>query len=405
MILKPFRPCIYKENLKELTAPPFDGITPEQEKELKRNPHNITNLTLPRGPDGVEEARRKIDRWMEEGVLHEMEEDTLFVMVQNFRLNSENIERIGVIGVTDVFPDQGLIRPHERTFPGPVRERASLMKGLQAQLEPLFLTVLNNNFDRVLRRVIAGLKADRVFEEPLGVRNSLYFIDDREKIKKIADVISKDYAIVADGHHRLRAAQTLAESATGNERDFWSHSMVYVSSIYDRGLLISGVHRMINNGYSIKQNAGKVASYFHLKDRETIDTIESTVVYDGSFKDMIPRQGTLESLFGKDFTKEDVVSSIVVNEVLFKKILNMDPKDLESSVQYTHDVSFAVGNVDRGKADFSVIMPPWNKDSFIKQALGGNVLPQKSTYFYPKIPSGIAIRKLRDTDHQSATVA
>lgn len=398
MNIRPFKACIYRDDLKDLTAPPFDGITPEQEKELKRNRYNIANLTLPRGPDGVDGARRKIEQWIEEGVMKELEKETLFIMVQNFRLNSENIERIGVIGVTDIFPDKGVIRPHERTFPGPVKNRSELMKGLQAQIEPLFLTVLNNNFDRVLRRFITGLRPDRVFEEPMGVRNSLYFITDPEKIEKIGEVVSKDYAIVADGHHRLKAAQTLAASTTGAEQEFWSQSMVYVSSIYDRGLLISGVHRMINNGYSLRQSADRLASYFQTKERGTIDTLDNMVLYDGSFKDLSPMDGALESLFGVDFQQDDVVSSIIINEILFKKVLDMDQKDLESSVQYTHDVSFAIGKVDKGESTFAVIMPPWNKDSFIKQAMGGKVLPQKSTYFYPKIPSGIAIRKFDRTN-------
>jgi len=392
--IRPFRPCIYSENLKDVTAPPFDGITPNQESELKKHPYNITHLTLPRGADGVENARKKILQWIQEGIIVEMDRDTLFILVQEFRLNSENIERIGVIGVTDVYPDNGMVKPHENTFPGPVRERAALMKGLEAQLEPLFLTILNNNFERVLRRIISGKRPDRVFEEPYGVTNSLYFVSEMEKIEKISDAISRDNAIVADGHHRLKAAQTIAESAEAEEGNFWSESMVYVSSIYDRGLLISGVHRIVNDSFSFRQNLDRIASYFQIRERETLDTIDNLVIYDGTFKYLIPRQGALESLFGKEYSSEDIVGSKVINEILFKKVLGMEAKDLESSVQYTHDLSLAVGYVDSGKANFAVIMPAWNKDAFIKQSMSGHVLPQKSTYFYPKIPSGIAIRKL-----------
>ncbi len=396
MELRPFKAITYKDDLQKLTSPPFDGITPEQEKELKKNPYNITHLTLPEGKEGVLQSKGLISSWLNEGVLNQVDKETLYVLVQEFRLNGEKIDRIGVIGITDTYPDKGVIKPHERTFPGVVMERSTLMRALEAQLEPLFLTVLNNNFERVLKRTISGLPPDRIFEEPFGVRNSVYYITDKEKIKKISETVEKDNAIVADGHHRLKASQTIAGKSKGNERKFWSQSLVYVSSIYDRGLLISGVHRLVNSDYFIGANAEILADLFSLRDRTTVDTLDSITIYDGSFKDLIPRQNSLKSLFGEKFLREDVVGSSVVNDLLFTKILGMTEKDLESSVRYTHDVSVAIRSVDQGKFGFAVLMPTWNKDSFIKQAMSGKVLPQKSTYFYPKIPSGIALRKFSE---------
>ena len=398
MNLRPFMPCVYRDDIKDVTAPPFDGITPEQEAELKKHAYNIAHLTLPHGPEGVEKARSLIEEWISDGIISQVDKETFIVLVQEFRLNSENIERIGVIGITDTYPNVGSVKPHENTFPGPVKERAALMKGMEAQLEPLFMTVLNNNFERVLKRSIAGRRPDRVFEEPIGVRNSLYFVNDSEKIVRVSEAISKDTAIVADGHHRLKAARTIAAQSQGTEADFWKESMVYVSSIYDRGLLISGVHRIVGNGFSLKQNSDRIESHFRLREREAIDAFDTIVIYDGKFKELIPRKGALESLFGKEFSAEDVVGSKVVNEILFSQVLGMENKDLESSVQYTHDVALAIRYVDSGKGNFAVIMPAWNKDAFIKQAMEGNVLPQKSTYFYPKIPSGVAIRKFDITN-------
>lgn len=395
MKIRPFKPIVYKDDLQSLTSPPFDGITREQERELKENPHNITHLTLPEGPAGIELARERIDRWIREGVLNYVEDDTLYVLVQEFKLNGERIERIGVIGVTDIFPDDGHVRPHERTFPGIVEQRAHLMRSIGAQLEPLFLTVLNNSFERVLRRTVSGRRPDRVFEEPMGVKNSVYFVTDGEKIAKISEAVEKDNAIVADGHHRLKASQTIASSSEGGERKFWSQSLVYVSSIYDRGLLISGVHRLVNGGYFIGPDDKRLATYFHLRERGTIDTLDSITVYDGDFHDLLPRESTLKSLFGESYAHEDIVGSSIVNDIIFNKILGMTSMDLESSVRYTHDVSVAVRSVDKKEFDFAILMPTWNKDSFIKQAMSGQVLPQKSTYFYPKIPSGIAMRKFQ----------
>ena len=139
-----------------VTSPPFDSITGEQEAALKSFPHNITHLTLPRGPSGIEVASRNLADWIKEGVLVRSERETILVVVQEFRIGGEKLQRSGIITLVRVLPEDGTIVPHERTFPGPVKERANLMGGIGAQLEPIFLAVPSSNFEKLLKKIIAS---------------------------------------------------------------------------------------------------------------------------------------------------------------------------------------------------------------------------------------------------------
>ncbi|MCY0851188.1 MAG: DUF1015 family protein, partial [Thermoplasma acidophilum] len=136
MEVKPFRPLIYRKEIDGMISPPFDAITPKQEIELKRNPYNITYLTLPKGRDGVSHARMIMENWIENGVLLRAERDCIIVLKQIFSANSRRITRYGIIARVRVFPENGDVIPHERTFDEFVRDREILMEGIGSQLEP-----------------------------------------------------------------------------------------------------------------------------------------------------------------------------------------------------------------------------------------------------------------------------
>lgn len=385
---------VYGGDLKEFIAPPFDTITPDQEARLKESQHNITFLTLPNKFDGPEAAKKKFQQWVEGKVLVKSDKDTFIILVQDFRLNGEKIQRIGVIGLANVYPDDGTIMPHEGTFEGAVKERVNLLSELCCHLEPIFLALLNNTFEKNLKRIIWGTEPVASFEEPFGVTNYIYYVTDEDSMLKIRDMVSKDKAIVADGHHRLKATRTIAEKSAGRFKEFWSNTLCYVSSIYDKGLMISGMHKLVSANYRLGDFFDGINDYFEVSEKNTMDSLETVKIYNGKFYNLTPKKQTVDMLLPAQNLGQDVISPDLVTEIIFRKIMNMNYRDIESSVRYTPDHSFAVSSVDKMESSFAVIMPPWNKELFLKLALNGGLLPQKSTYFYPKIPSGIAINSL-----------
>lgn len=377
-----------------VTSPPFDSITVEQEAVLKSHPHNITHLTLPiETREGIREASEILLEWINDGVLKKADRDTMIIVLQEFRISGEKLQRIGLISLVKVHPEDGAVSPHERTFPGPVRERANLMERLRAQLEPIFLTVPGANLEKVLRRSISSERPSMVFEEPVGVTNSIYCISNETSISRIRESLTNEKAMVADGHHRLRASVYLAENSGNPERNFWSYEMSYITSIHERGLLISGVHRIVSPVVNVEKIVNNLGNYFTVAEHSSLDRLSNITLYNGKFIELVPMERSISLL--KEMEPDSYISSsMVVNELLFKRLGSMDERDIEYEISYTHDMSLAMKRVDDKAASFAVLMPEWNKEEFIGLAGKKKILPQKSTYFYPKIPSGIAINIL-----------
>lgn len=381
---------MFSDSADMVTSPPFDSITTEQEATLKAYPHNITHLTLPaETPEGILEASGTLTDWVNKGILKRSERETMIISLQEFRIAGEKMQRIGVISLVKVYPESDAISPHERTFPGPVKERANIMGRLKAQLEPIFLTVPSVSMERVLRRAISTERPDMVFDEPVGVRNSIYCISNELSISRIKECLSAEKAIVADGHHRLRAGIFLAENSKAEE-EFWSYEMAYITSIHERGLLISGVHRIVASSINAEKIVNNLGNYFTVTEHPNLDRLNNITLYNGKFIELVPTDRSLSLL--KEMEPEAYLSSsMIVNELLLKRLGSMDERDIEQEISYTHDISLAMKRVDDKAASFAILMPEWNKEEFIDLARKKKMLPQKSTYFYPKIPSGIAI--------------
>jgi len=391
--IKPFKPYMFSSTSDAVTSPPFDSITREQEAKLKSFPYNITHLTLPRGTSGILESSIKLANWIRDGELVRSVDDIIIIVVQEFRIGGEKLQRSGIITLAKVFPEDGSISPHEKTFPGPVRERANLMGEIGAQLEPLFLTVPSPNFEKVLKRMVSSAKHLMTFDEPAGVTNSIFCISDPVSIARIRETLLPEKAIVADGHHRLRASIYLAENSTGKEKEFWSYTMSYITSVYERGLLISGVHRIVSTSINANKIIENLRNFFTISEHSSLDRINHITIYNGKFIELVPDDRALETIRNID-PASYISTSVIVNEFIFKRLGHMNEKDIEDEVRYTHDVSIAIRHVDEKRSAFAVLMPEWDKEEFIRLASENKILPQKSTYFYPKIPSGIAINKL-----------
>ena len=387
MDLRPFRPYIYRDAISRAVSPPFDTISPELAEELKKNPTNITHITLP-GP-GSEAPSKILSRWIEEGVIGRIEKDAFLGIIQEFRNAGSSLQRIGIIGLVNIFPDDGNVRPHEQTFERPILARMAIMEDLGAQPEPIFLLASSNRFEKSLTRAISESRQVFDFEQPIGVVNRVVLIDSDEHVTEISKALEGESAIVADGHHRLEATRRLAALHPNNP--FWSMCMSYITSVHDSGLLISGIHRVVRKKVDLQEHRQEIEKYFKLEEVASFNGEESMVIFDGSSKylRMVPRE-IPEAIRGK-FRSNIVPYPYVLIEIFFKQCLGFGDEDLSDRVEYQHDIYQAIRSVEEGTASFVVIMPPWNKNTFIQMIMGGDLLPQKSTYFYPKIPSGIAI--------------
>lgn len=377
-----FKPYVFNCDMQEVVSPPFDTISWNQEMELRNKKCNIVKLTMPEKNLGIKASLDIFHRWISEKKLEQINNDILIILKQEFYNNKELMQRFGIIALVDVCADN--IKPHELTFPNQVIDRKEVMKTLNAQLEPIFMVVPDNSFDKLLKRTASELPTEFVFEEPLGVHNYVYFLDSREKIEKIKSSVRQDVGIVADGHHRLRAVQELYSETNDG---FWKYVMSYITSIYDPGLMIGGVHRLVY-GINFEPFIPRIKNFFDIVEDKNFYGDHRICIYSNSkFYYLTPKDYIIKEKFGNS----KPLPTEIVNNILFQDVFSMNTAEYQKNIRFIYNYTDAINSVDNHECNFSILIPSWQKEEFLKFITENKLLPQKSTYFYPKIPSGIAL--------------
>ena len=381
MNIKEFKPYLFSCDIKEVVSPPFDTITPEQEKKLRSARCNITALSMPETMNNRISPKKILDKWLKDGFIYEYDKDIIIILKQVFYINKEAVSRYGIISLLEL---NGTISAHENTFDKQVLERQQIMEELQAEPEPIFIVIPDNSFDKLIKRYAADLEEKFKFEEPSGVENYVYFLDDTHRITKVKESLENIQGIVADGHHRTQAIRNL-EAETGDS--FWNYALAYTTSIYGNGLMIGGVDRLVYR-LNFEENLNKIKNLFDVYTEKTMEDDNTIRVYSrGLFYRLIPKEYVINETFGS----AKPLSTEIINSILFQNVFGLTRDEMEKKVGYIYNTTEAINAVDRHECEFAVLIPSWQKDDFLNLTLNNRIFPQKSTYFYPKIPSGIAI--------------
>ena len=366
MILNTFIPTIYKDGLGRVTSPPFDMLTKNEEKILKKNPYNIINLKDCREP---EEARKLFTKWQDEGVLSKGDKQGYVVLKQVFTENEILHERYGVIGILNLKEPENCLIPHESVIANLVNKREKLIERMEYQTEPVFVVSEQPELNETLRAVMSEQDCERIYQEPEGVFNSICILSNPEKIRKIQEVLKGDIGIIADGHHRTKAMLSLSKKYDG-QIEFFNHLFVFVTSLQSDSIFIGQVHRIVNYDEAIIE---KIKVKFNiLKTDKNVDEKYPAIIHKEDKYIMQPKG---------DMAYGEYLDSI---DQILKSRLS------KSWIKYTYITEEAENDVESDPEKMAFMMPPWTKEAFAKAMKRGKVLPAKSTYFYPKIPSGIA---------------
>jgi uncharacterized protein (DUF1015 family) len=336
-MVKPFRAERYDESkagpLERLVAPPYDVISPEQREEyLARSPYNVVHLTL---PDDVEQAGREIAAWREEGVLAREAKPGYWLLSQDY-VGPDGVARTrtGLVASLRAEPyESGVVLPHERTHRGPREGRLRLLRATRTQLEPIFLLYEGDPLE----------PPDRAPDLQSG----------GDKLWRVEDAPSFESAelLIADGHHRYETAVAYAQEGGS------PYLMVVLVPTKQEGLTIFPTHRM----------AAHVNGARGTPIDEPGDELPGVVLY---------RDGKYELLSG-DGLDVEIVEQIA-----------------PEGVTYTPQRADAVATVDRGDAEAAFLLRPTRIEDVWAVARSGETLPQKSTYFYPKLTSGLLFHPL-----------
>jgi len=351
-VVKPFRALRYDTEhagpLEELVAPPYDVIGPEaRERYLHRNPYNVVHLTL---PDAEEEAGRLFREWRDSAILVP-EERAFWVLTQDY-IGPDGVarSRTGLVASLGVESYRtGAVLPHEQTHEGPKEGRLRLLREVRAQLEPIFL----------LYEGSAPFEppGDRPEIEVEGAR--LWRLAD----EGIGESFSDRRLLIADGHHRYETAVAYHEEAGTAESAF---TFAVLVSLEDPGLTIFPTHRIFRELPARGALAGERRADPESALRELGELSRdraAVVVYDGETQLAVDGAGELD--------------------VRLVDRLGQD------GLTYTPDWRAAVRAVDEGEAALAVLMRPLRVEDVFAVAARGETMPQKSTYFYPKLISGL----------------
>jgi uncharacterized protein (DUF1015 family) len=339
-VVKPFRALRYDEAvagpLETLVAPPYDVISDEQREELRaRNPYNVVHLTL---PDSEEDAARDLEDWRSSGVLVE-EPPAVWALEQDY-VGPDGVARtrFGLVASLKVEPyATGTVLPHERTHAGPKEERLRLLRATRVQLEPIFLLYDGpaplERPEREPDVEVEGAKLWRI-DDPMLVR----YFDDKQ-------------LLIADGHHRYETAVAFSQ-----EEGFPASAQmpVVLVSTEDPGLEIFPTHRVF-------------AEPKHL-DSETNGGAEVTEVTRDGSRVVHGPEGILDVQFVDTLGQE--------------------------GISYTADPEEAERRVRDGEAAVAYLLRPTRIEDVFAYARRGEVLPQKTTYFFPKLISGLLFHPL-----------
>jgi uncharacterized protein (DUF1015 family) len=340
--IRPFRALRYAvPDLAQVAAPPYDVISDEQRAEyLARSPYNIVHLTL---PDSEQEAAGALERWREEGVLVQDDEPAYWWLSQRYT-GPDGVERTreGVVAALRAQPyEDRVVLPHERTHAGPKEGRLRLLRATRTHLEPIFL-LWDGTID------VEGLGEPDIAVSEGGVEARLWRLDP-EFGDALTEELREAQLLIADGHHRYETTLAFGESP-------WL--MVVIVPTDQEGLTIFPTHRI----------ARSVDAHGTPIDRPG-DSLPGLVLY---------RQGRYELVDGQGLDPE------VVDR--------LQPE----GVTYTAYRDEAERAVDEGEAEAAFLLRPTRIEDVWDVARRGEVMPQKSTFFYPKLTSGLLLMSVED---------
>jgi uncharacterized protein (DUF1015 family) len=397
----------------DLVAPPYDVIDAEQRAALAaRSPHNVVEIDLPQGDGGdpYEHAAELFAAWREEGAIVQDAAPALWVLRQDYMgPDGRQLTRHGFfcrIRVEEYGP--GRIRPHERTHPGPREDRLRLTRATKANLSPIF--VLYSDASGAARETIdaaTGAQPDAEVTDGEGTRHTLWRLGDERAIAAIQEALSDAELLIADGHHRYETARVYAEEIGGEGPH--RYVLTCLVSLEDPGLTVFPTHRLIRDTTSHTQEAlaGTLRADFDIEPVEPGDLrppdgdgpLELGYIdahfkrgFRLSLKDQAIADAALEG-HPEPYRRLDTA---VLEALVLKGPLALTDDDIDHmrGLGYARSDAEALELVLSGAYDAAFFLRPTPVRQVQEIAATGINMPPKTTYFYPKVPTGLVFNPL-----------
>ncbi|MBC7247883.1 MAG: DUF1015 domain-containing protein [Actinobacteria bacterium] len=428
-ILRPFRGLFYNRevvgDISRVIAPPYDIIDEAKKQKLQeRSPYNIVRLILPR--DEEEKAFWNTSAavyraWKRGEVLLRDEAPCLYLHCQTFASPQGRITRTGIIGALRCMElgPRGVL-PHEMTFPRTRSQRLYLLRSCRANFSQVFMVFRDGEED--VRQALDDVTTRPPFVEFVddeGVEHRMWRVEDTGEIVRIAGALRAGNLIIADGHHRYETALAFSkEDPTirdpGHPCKFVSATLVRSQ---DPGLVILPVHRVLKKLHlPLEETYRRLERYFELQvvqgnaaerrgslaaDLQREGRARFIMVTGREIMRLVLRRGVVPAreIEGKESRRWKELDISILHALVLKEVMGLQPERLAENgeLSFTPWESEALDQVSSAKASVAFLVRPTRMEDIWEIASAGERMPHKSSYFYPKLPSGLVIY-----DHESA---
>jgi uncharacterized protein (DUF1015 family) len=404
-------------------APPYDVIGEAERSELEaRDPHNVVRVELPRGEGDARygNAANLLRAWLAEGVLRRDPTPSMYVYEQQFQWAGKSYTRQGLIAALKLEPfEKRVVLPHEHTLTGPKEDRRKLLVATRTQISQVF--GLYRDAEGVAKAELEAITAAAPAMDattPDGTRHRLWVVSEAARLNRLAGILRDKQILIADGHHRYETMVGLRGELRGQggagAREPADYGAMFLARAEDPGLLVLPTHRLVRDLPEFSQSAflsGAAAAFDVIPGEETTaQAVEARLQQLSVGEDGQPRVVFGLRAAGKRGPTWLVLKPIVdlsalgppalrsldctvLHGVLLGPLLGIDAAAMakQSNLLYTHDTSEALARVDAGEVQAAFLMNATSVSQVLDACEQGHVLPQKSTYFQPKLATGLVM--------------
>ncbi|MBU0549822.1 MAG: DUF1015 domain-containing protein [Candidatus Omnitrophica bacterium] len=415
--IKPFKAVSYNYKRKscnphKVVCPPYDVINSSQARAFRRSSSfNIIHLTKPRDESGKTsyyQARRHFHDWLKKGILIKDREPALYFYEQEYSINKRKFKRAGFIACLNLKSSPS-IYGHEHTHIGPKEDRFKLLEKVRANLEPIFMLFPDKEdyFEKLFKSYAFRNKPLVSFQDSQGVAHRLWKINSSGIINKVASKMRKNVLFIADGHHRyevslnFRDFELKKQLRRPNNKLGSNYIMAYFCPSESKGLSIMPIHRLIKKVRKFpKEKIRKFFQFREINKKKLFSLLQAGHVNKrevGLYKDrkfyiLTLRSRKFLSRIDKHYRFLDVS---MLNNLILKQSLAIDAKR-SNRIEFSADIDELIMQADREPGSLVFFLKPVKISDIIYLAKAGRKMPPKTTYFYPKVPSGLVIYKFNE---------
>ncbi len=450
--VQPFPALVFNReragHLKDLIAPPYDLIDETLQQQLyARSPHNIVRLELNRDADPYGSAAATMARWIDEGILRQLP-PAIFLYTQAFELDGRRLIRTGwVVRIRLEEFERGHILPHERTFPKAKEDRLRLLRATRANISPVFgLYRSGSTALKALMAAVAGRPPLLEATDDLGILHQVRRVESPAEIAVVQEALESSQVLIADGHHRYETAleycrlmranlgdtgrvqnrtqplhsssstrhpgtiRQLSDKPAGSDFRPEAYVMMTLVALDDPGLVILPTHRLVRvlDQARLELYKARVHEKFEIEEFTDAEAMITQLKQRGpGYIGAIIRNSSAAILHLRD---QDFMSRAspeiqpevrgldvaVLHKLILDELLGITPETVRQgeNIAYTHDRHVALQAARSGAAAAVFLLNPPTVFDIEKITNAGALMPEKSTYFYPKLQTGLLMNPL-----------